>query len=246
MEIIPVVDLLGGQAVHARAGQRDRYAPLSSHLCPSSEPLEVVRGYLAVTRFQTLYIADLDAIGKRGDNGAIVRQIRAAFPELELWVDRGLAAEADCRAWLAQDQGRLVLGSESLGTPQVVERLSGAPEGAGFVLSLDFQGDRFLGPVALLDRPEIWPADIIVMTLARVGMAQGPDFSRLKAVARLAEGRRIHAAGGVRGAEDLERLATLGVSGVLMASALHDGRVGRREIKRLEARNRTPPAARSV
>ncbi len=68
------------------------------------------------------------------------------------------------------------------------------------------------------------------MTLARVGAGQGPDYERLAGIIARAGGRRVHAAGGVRDAGDLHRLAEMGVAGVLLASALHDGRLSRADI----------------
>jgi phosphoribosylformimino-5-aminoimidazole carboxamide ribotide isomerase len=93
------------------------------------------------------------------------------------------------------------------------------------ILSLDFRGDVFQGPQAILDDPELWPAHLIIMTLARVGSDAGPDFARLTAIKNRAEGRAIYAAGGLRDAQDLRLLQAAGVRGVLVASALHDGRL---------------------
>jgi phosphoribosylformimino-5-aminoimidazole carboxamide ribotide isomerase len=230
MDLIPVIDLMGGQVVHARGGQRESYGPLRSQLCAGSDPLDVVGGYLSLHPFPMLYIADLDRIRKQGDNGPVVERLRAAFPDLRLWVDGGLSTLAACQAWLGRGLGDLVLGSESLGDAGLAGRLAELGHGRRVVLSLDFRGEAFLGPPALLERSDLWPEQIIVMTLARVGAGRGPDLECLKAVARRALGRRLYAAGGVRGAADLRQLADLGLGGVLIASALHDGRVGAAEI----------------
>ena len=45
--------------------------------------------------------------------------------------------------------------------------------------------------------------------------------------------KRLYAAGGVRGADDLRELRALGCAGVLVASALHDGRLGRDALEAL-------------
>ena len=50
-------------------------------------------GLLAVYPFPTLYVADLDAIQRDGDNFAALRRIREAFPALQMWIDNGAA---DC------------------------------------------------------------------------------------------------------------------------------------------------------
>lgn len=104
-------------------------------------------------------------------------------------------------------------------------RRDGSPAAARLVLSLDFRGDDFMGPPALLQRTELWPSRIIVMTLARVGGGAGPDLERLAALQSRAPDRRFYAAGGVRGPADLEALRRQGAAGVLVASALHDGRL---------------------
>jgi hypothetical protein len=56
------------------------------------------------------------------------------------------------------------------------------------VLSLNFRGDSFLGPKGLCDAPHLWPARVIVMTLARVGGDAGQTWlvsRRLNAARRM-------------------------------------------------------------
>ena len=229
MEIIPVIDLKGGQAVHARKGERQAYRPVKSPLCPDSAPLAVVRSYLELYPFRRLYVADLDAILRQGDNRAALDAMAAAHPELTFWVDSGLGDAAAYERWRAGGLGVPVIGSESLDDPDLLVRL--AASRTRFVLSLDFQGDRFLGPADLATRPDLWPDDLIVMTLARVGSGAGPDLARLAAIAAAAPGRRLFAAGGLRDAADLTALARAGAAGTLVASALHDGRLTAADIR---------------
>ena len=204
------------------------YRPLaSSRVAASAEPADVIRGLLALHPFRTLYIADLDAIRKRGDHKAAIFALRQEFPELRFWVDAGFAGECSCRRFLAADLGDLVLGSESQGDLRLVELLAGEPR---LILSLDFQGERQLGAASIFDSPELWPERVIAMTLARVGAGAGPDLERLRALRAMAPGKRLYAAGGVRGPGDLHELRALGCAGVLVASALHDGRLGRAEL----------------
>jgi phosphoribosylformimino-5-aminoimidazole carboxamide ribotide isomerase len=68
------------------------------------------------------------------------------------------------------------------------------------------------------------------MTLSRVGTGAGPDLDRLAAIRKKSANANVLAAGGVRHAEDLATLKRAGVAGVLVASALHDGRIGPRDI----------------
>jgi phosphoribosylformimino-5-aminoimidazole carboxamide ribotide isomerase len=204
--------------VRALAGRRDAYRPLETPLAASSAPEEVAAGFLRLHPFETLYIADLDAIEGRGDNLAAVGRIAERFPGTRLWLDAGARASHGDAPW------ENVIGSESLVSDASPPDLSGRGDA---ILSLDFRGEEFLGPSALFERPALWPRRVIVMTLARIGLGQGPDVERLARVIAQAGGREIYAAGGVRDARDLENLARIGVAGALVASSLHDGRLAR-------------------
>src|SRR5215510_3725578 len=145
MEVIPVIDLKGGEVVHARRGERDSYRPVRSQLCRGSAPVDVVAGLLGVYPFATLYIADLDAIQARGHNLTPIRRIGQAFPALRLWVDNGLADAAACRDWLAQNVSELVLGAEAQRDRAILHELSDDDARGRLILSLDYKDDRFLG-----------------------------------------------------------------------------------------------------
>ncbi len=222
MQAIPVIDLMGGQVVRARMGDRASYRPLESPLSPTSEPVEVVRGLLSVFPFATLYVADLDAIEGRGHNSQTLRRIRAEFPSLQIWVDNGVAVASAFDALIGAGLGTPVIGSESQRAGKLIAQHRGSMR---IVLSLDFRGDAFQGPQEILAEPALWPQRVIVMTLARVGSGAGPDLGRLASIQSIAGGREIYAAGGVRNADDLRALKEAGVSGALIATALHERRI---------------------
>jgi phosphoribosylformimino-5-aminoimidazole carboxamide ribotide isomerase len=238
MQIIPVIDLKQGVVVRARMGQRDQYRPIETPLSPTSDPLDVARGLRSLAPFPTLYLADLDAIEGRGDNRAVVARLSAEFPGMAFWVDNGTATAAQAEAWLDAGLGDLVLGSESQRDTALLRRLAGDDR---IILSLDFRGPDFVGPAALLSDTSLWPRRIIAMTLARVGSGAGPDLARLAAIRAAGPERDIYAAGGVRDAGDLDALAAAGIAGALVASSLHDGRLGRSDLARFsEGRGSAP------
>jgi phosphoribosylformimino-5-aminoimidazole carboxamide ribotide isomerase len=222
LQAIPVIDLMGGQVVRARMGDRASYRPLKSPLSPTSDPVDVVLGLLTVYPFPTLYVADLDAIQSHGDNFQTLRRIRKEFPALQMWIDNGAADDAALEAVVGADLGSPILGSESQRDSSLIAR---HPASTRIVLSLDFRGDAFQGPPDLLAEPALWPQRVIVMTLARVGSGAGPDLGRLASIQSIAGGREIYAAGGVRDADDLRALKEVGISGALIATALHAGRI---------------------
>ena len=247
MEIIPVIDVRHGIAVAAVAGERARYLPLESPFAKRPDPVAVALGLLSLFPFKTLYVADLDGIEGRGGNVELPARLAEALPRVALWIDDGSAGAADSGPMQART---VVIGSESLGSPSPRLRGEGWGEGqkrapvqsaalhpdplpmkngeresAPWVLSLDFRGDAFLGPAELLDRPELWPDRVIVMTLARVGCGEGPDLARISEISAKGRGRRIYAAGGVRDVGDLEAARRAGAAGALVARALHEGTI---------------------
>ena len=237
-EIIPVIDLKGGTVVRAEGGRRDRYAPIETPLAASSDAVEVAGALLGLTGAAALYVADLDAIMGTGSNASILERLRRAFPDTELWADTGLGTQSACTDWLMGNAGPLVLGSETLAGADVLRAL-GEAHGARLILSLDFGPDGFIGPAGVARQPELWPARVIVMSLAHVGSGAGPDMARLRDMVARTSGRRVYAAGGLRHLDDAVRLAEAGVAGALVASALHDRRLGTKEIAALQGGRRS-------
>jgi phosphoribosylformimino-5-aminoimidazole carboxamide ribotide isomerase len=221
VEIVPVIDLKGGVVVRAKAGDRAQYQPIVTPLSDTPDPVAVAEALVAAVGARRLYIADLDAIERKGDATTAVAVIARRFPQIELWIDGGVATFADAER--VAGFGRVVLGSESQSDEGLLRQL-----GERAVLSLDYRGDMFVGPAVLRDEPRLWPRDVIVMTLARVGADAGPDLAKLGAARRARPDARFFAAGGVRGPADLAALAELGIEGALVATAIHDRRLGRR------------------
>jgi phosphoribosylformimino-5-aminoimidazole carboxamide ribotide isomerase len=222
LQVIPVIDLMHGQVVRARMGDRASYRPLESPLSLTSDAVDVVRGLLGVFPFPALYVADLDAIQGSGDNSRTLRRIRAEFPSLQVWIDNGVADASALDAFIEAGPGTLVIGSESQRDSKLIALHR---DSTRIVLSLDFRGDAFQGPQEILAEPALWPQRIIVMTLARVGSGAGPDLARFAAIRSIAGEREIYAAGGVRDASDLSALKAAGALGVLMSAALHERRI---------------------
>jgi phosphoribosylformimino-5-aminoimidazole carboxamide ribotide isomerase len=220
IDIVPVIDLKAGQVVHAHGGRRDEYRPIATPLSPTSAPADVIAGLLRLFPFKRLYVADLDAIERQGDHAAILVELAAAHPGLELWVDNGAGSIGFARDWMASVPAHLVIGSESQNSLDLIRALRSERR---VVLSLDFRTDSFQGPAAILEQPDLWPDRVIAMTLARVGGATGPDLGRIRELAMRAGTRLLYAAGGVRDAEDLRAAASAGAAGALVATALHKG-----------------------
>lgn len=219
MKLIPVVDLLNGVAVHAVRGRRDSYKPLATPLCMDCSPFAVIDAYLTLADFDEIYLADLNALTRHGNQDDLIARIRAAYPRVNFWIDRGRQAPSQ------EPESNLVevIGSESL-TQEALPALLCLPKTA-FVLSLDSHPGRLLGPPRLFEDDRYWPKRVILMALGQVGSNSGPDFQQISQYRTRWPNQEYIAAGGVRGCGDVQRLRDMGVYAALVASALHFGKV---------------------
>ena len=227
MDIIPVIDLMQGQVVHARRGQRERYAPLQTPLSRDALPGSVLDGLLAFADFRTVYIADLDALMGQPPQASLIAGLVGRYPGITFWVDCGYAggrASIEAR----HDRVRPVLGSESIGVTDLAELRQARLD---YVLSLDFREDALIGDPRLLAQPGFWPGTVILMNLARVGSLEGPNLGQLSRLVAEHPDHRFIAAGGVRDAVDLATLDRAGAAAVLLASALHQQALTRETVE---------------
>ncbi len=253
MQIIPVLDLAGGVAVHAQAGDRSRYAPLISDLVPhrTGDALAVLRAFHAVLGVHECYVADLDAI----QGGALQRSLIRELAEFNtgfagaLLVDAGTSHPGGALEVLSCGASEVVVGLETL---QAFSDLSAIVEVVGptrLVFSLDLRlGNPVLHP-AMQDASGAGPdalslaaqataagvATLLLLDLGRIGTGCGVDIGLLETLRRRFPRVRLLAGGGVLTRRDLERMRDVGCDGALVASALHTGRVSASDLSELTA-----------
>jgi phosphoribosylformimino-5-aminoimidazole carboxamide ribotide isomerase len=241
MRIVGVIDLKGATAVHAVRGERERYRPVSSVIGgDDGDALALARGFRAELGLDELYVADLDAIVGHRENSAT---IAALAREARVMVDAGVSDPARARALLELGAHRVIVGTETLTGPDALDRLlAELPDGA-LVLSVDLRDGRVLSPdaqlagvgaldaVARLHRTGLREA--IVLDLARVGSGAGPDVALIAEIHGAFPDLALLAGGGVRSVDDLRALEAAGAAGALVATALHNGVIGPRELAQL-------------
>jgi len=225
MKIIPVIDLKDGVVVHARQGLREQYQPINTLLCQSPDIYDVIKAFLGVYDFDTIYIADLNAITHQDNHDFLIAGVLASFPHIVFWIDRGYQ-----RSKKHPRNHIPVLGSECYSNETVLELKTFNKH---FILSLDYSVSEALGAKRLFSDQDLWPESIIIMNLNRVGSHQGPDLDKLKWFCRQYPDKHFIAAGGIRNTADLQALKQAGIQQALIASALHSGAIRRKDINNL-------------
>jgi phosphoribosylformimino-5-aminoimidazole carboxamide ribotide isomerase len=239
VKIIPVIDVLGGRVVHAVRGRRKEYQPLKSNLCASTDPVDVAAA-LKGLGFGELYVADLDAITRGQANFSIFKNI-ADKTGLELMVDAGVDDLKKAESVLESHVSKVIIGTETLPSASLVAEAVELFGSEKIMVSLDLMGNQVISgfelgalkdPLALLrEFQEAGVSQIIVLDLARVGSGEGVNMPFLKKVLRNSKAK-VFVGGGVRDVKDLVELQALGVFGVLVATALHSGKISLKELRR--------------
>jgi phosphoribosylformimino-5-aminoimidazole carboxamide ribotide isomerase len=241
MHILPVLDLLNGVVVRGVGGIREEYRPVVSRLVGSPDVLSVARTFRDQLGLTRLYVADLDAILHQRPNREIYSVL--ANEGFELLVDAGLRNVESAESVLAAGATSVIAGLETWPGPDELAVLCRAVGTDRAIFSLDLKHGRPLGdlsrwrtvdPLAIaIGAVETGIEELVVLDLGQVGIGGGVTTTDL--CRRLLDSYpnlSVVTGGGVRDAADLETLAAARINGVLVASALHDGRLTREDVQR--------------
>lgn len=233
--LIPVLDVMNGRAVRAVRGDRANYRPVRCPFSGSTRPADVADAVLRLARAEELYLADLDAIIGSGGVSPAVRAVldSCAVP---VWLDAGIG-RTDVLDFPANANLCPVVGSETCRGPEILLETRIEPLQRPVAFSIDLKDGKLLGnwrtwglrdwsdALGLARRVVgMGIRTLIVLDLARVGTGSGAGTEPLLRAIR-AEFPEVDliAGGGVRTWDDVDRLGEAGATGVLVASALHDG-----------------------
>jgi len=236
MRLIPVIDLLDGQVVHAIRGQRKNYRPVKSVLCDIPDPIKLARAFRDRLGLNEIYIADLNAI--QGSGRTDHRDQIAALAQsesLNIMLDAGISSLKDIQAWLRLGIHKAVIGAETLNRLAVVREIPARIVPDRIVFSLDLRAGKILSncpefaalsPLAALEHLQSagWK-EVILLDLGRVGSGGGVDRTLVNEVRAKHAGLSLLVGGGISNPEQLLELQSLGVAGVLVATALHRGAI---------------------
>jgi phosphoribosylformimino-5-aminoimidazole carboxamide ribotide isomerase len=226
VQILPAIDLRGGQCVRLRQGD---YAQETVF---GDDPGAMARRWVEQGATY-LHIVDLDGAREgRPINGASVRDIVAAGVPCQL--GGGLRSETHIAEALAWGVERVVVGTRALREPGWFEGIcrrfpgrvvAGIDARDGMVATDGWRQVSQCAALELARRCADWPLAAIVYTdISRDGMLEGPSLGSLSEMAA-AVPVPIIASGGVTTLDDVRALARLRLAGCIIGRALYEGRL---------------------
>ena len=247
MKLVPVVDLLDGQVVHAIAGNRSQYQPFKDSRFHFDSPRGLVQLLIEEFAPDWIYVADLNAIQGIGDNLDCINRLAQlptcflldlGFANWHHYLERKRMINSNLN-WLP------VFGSESVGS---FADLAQQAEPSECIVSVDVKRRQVLSPGSVMTEDALSPQSfgstedeslvsnfllqlgdlgfhkVILLDLDAVGQGTfGLDGDESALPSRLPNPMEIFAGGGVRNQDDLHRLAIGGFAGALIATAIHSG-----------------------
>ena len=226
LELLPAVDIAGGQAVQlvqGVAGSEKRFG----------DPIE------AALRWQEagaewIHLVDLDAAFGRGHNRELQREIVA---RLDIQVEMSGGIRDDESLKVAMDSGcrRVNIGTAALEQPEWCARAI-AEYGDRVAVGLDVRGRTLAARGWTREGGDLYEvlarldsegcARYVVTDVNKDGMLQGPNLDLLRDVCSRTD-RPVVASGGVTTLDDIAALMGLvedGVEGAIAGTALYEGR----------------------
>lgn len=241
MKVIPVLDLLNGLVVHAIKGERERYQPVKSVLCDTAEPLDVAKSFRDNLGLAEIYIADLDAIMGHGNHREIITTLTCR-EKMKVLLDAGAADAQTIRDLLELGIEKVVIGTETLPNWESLLAICAEIPNERIVISLDMRAGKVLSrwqqlaalrPLDALKKLKESCLREMILDLDRVGTGNGIDYTLVSEALRLYSDMNLIVGGGIRQASELEGLQSMGISGILVASALHKGAITKQHIQAL-------------
>jgi phosphoribosyl isomerase A len=225
LELLPAVDVAGGQAVRlvqGAAGSETSYGdPLQAALTWQEQGAEWI------------HLVDLDAAFGRGSNRELLADVVGRL-DVRVELSGGIRDDESLAAALATGCTRVNIGTAALENPEWCARVI-AEHGDRVAVGLDVRGTTLAARGWTQEGGELFEvlarldaegcARYVVTDVAKDGTLSGPNLSLLRDVCAATD-RPVVASGGVATLADLHAIAELvphGVEGAIIGKALYAG-----------------------
>lgn len=225
LELLPAVDVSGGQAVQlvqGKAGTGGQYGdPLKAALTWQNAGAEWI------------HLVDLDAAFGRGHNRELLTTIVGKL-DIKVELSGGIRDDDSLHTALATGCHRVNIGTAALENPDWCAKVI-AEHGDRIAIGLDVRGTTLAARGWTRDGGDLYEtlerleaagcARYIVTDVNKDGTLKGPNLDLLRDVCSRTD-KPVVASGGISSLDDLRALAALvpeGVEGAIMGTALYEG-----------------------
>jgi phosphoribosylformimino-5-aminoimidazole carboxamide ribotide isomerase len=222
IEIIPVLDLMSGMAVSGKSGHRESYQPLKTVYSSYPDPVQIASSLKRQGAHQ-IYIADLDAIEKKGSNLELIRKINHILPVMMDWGVKDFKSFE----FALEFADKIIVATETLKNLEELSKIFQKFPKDRIVVSVDIKNDHLLAKemdISLNDFKEFLidlnPSNIVLLDISQVGTFNGFNNQLIDEFKEFKDSLIL--GGGITPSE-IKSLNEKGLKKVLIGSALHKG-----------------------
>lgn len=236
IEIIPAIDIIGGQCVRLTQGD------YSQRTVYSSDPVEIAKSYEAIG-IRRLHVVDLDgAKAAAPQNLDTLRKIATAT-KLDIQYGGGIKSGEALKAVLAAGANRAICGSVAITAPDRFEEwltvygpehiILGADTKAGKVAINGWLESSETDVQTIVRRfAERGLRQVICTDISRDGMLEGPNFELYTTLQSEFPEVDITVSGGISSLDDIVRLDDMGLRSVIVGKAIYEGHITLKDLER--------------
>jgi phosphoribosylformimino-5-aminoimidazole carboxamide ribotide isomerase len=236
MEIIPAIDLIGGQCVRLTEGD---FAQQTTY---DSNPLEVAKRFEA-NGIKRLHLVDLD--GARARKPVNLNVLETIAANTNLTIDFGGGLQSDEAVKQAFDAGaaQITAGSIAVREPDKVKNWLLQYGADKIIIGADFKGTNIA--ISAWTEESKYPlqdfmsgylktgAKLFICTdVSKDGKLQGPSINTYRHLKLTLPEAQVIASGGVTTVQDLDELQEIGVTGAIIGKAIYEGTITLKDLAR--------------
>ena len=227
LELLPAVDVAGGQAVRlvrGEAGSETGYG----------EPLEAAREWVDQGA-EWIHLVDLDRAFGRGENLQVIESVIQGCPDVKIELSGGIRDDQSLQQAVDMGAQRVNIGTAALENPEWTKKII-SEFGDLVAIGLDVRGETLAARGWTEDGGNLYDtlelleaagcARYVVTDVNKDGTLKGPNLELLKSVMAKTD-KPVVASGGISSLEDinaLRELVDLGLEGAILGKALYAGK----------------------
>ena len=234
IELIPAIDIIGGQCVRLTKGDYDQKTVYSDSPATMAKEFEALG-------FKRLHMVDLDgAKSKHIVNSSVLRRVTT---ETQLVVDfgGGIKTDEDIEKAFAAGAAMVTVGSVAVTNPDLFmgwlekygakRMILGADVRHGKISINGWKEDSSEDLLPFLKKyVDAGVRNVLCTEISKDGTLAGPAIDLYKSVMDAYPELHLIASGGVSSKEDIEALDAAGIPAVVFGKAIYEGRIDLREL----------------
>jgi phosphoribosylformimino-5-aminoimidazole carboxamide ribotide isomerase len=237
IELIPAIDIIGGQCVRLTKGDYDQKTVYSDSPATMAKEFEALG-------FQRLHVVDLDGAKSKHIVNDVV--LKAITTETNLTVDfgGGIKTDEDIEKAFASGAAMVTVGSIAVTQPELfmgwlstygAERIILGADVRHWKISINgWKEDSSEDLLPFLRKyVDAGVKNVLCTEISKDGTLAGPAIDLYRRIMETYPELHLIASGGVSSKEDIEALDAAGIPAVVFGKAIYEGRIDLREVRSL-------------